>query len=64
MRANRGDCYKALNDYTKALEDYLLAYSLSGDVQEMNFRLGTIYNSRGIANFNNKNPRQAVIEFS
>ena len=64
MRANRGDCYKALNDYTKALQDYLAAYSLSSNNEDVNLRLGTIFNSRGIAHFNNKNPKQAILEFS
>ena len=25
---NRGDCYRALNDYVKALEDYVKAYEV------------------------------------
>jgi hypothetical protein len=31
MRANRGDCYKSLNDFSKALEDYLMAHHIGGD---------------------------------
>jgi tetratricopeptide (TPR) repeat protein len=61
MRANRGDCYKALNDYNKALEDYIHSHNLSNGNEEVNFRLGGIYNSRGIAYFNNRNPKQAII---
>lgn len=60
MRANRGDCYKALNDYAKALEDYLAAHRISEN-EDVNLRLGSIFNSRGIAHFNNKNPKQAVL---
>jgi tetratricopeptide (TPR) repeat protein len=28
MLTNRGDCYKAINNYVKALEDYLSAYEI------------------------------------
>ena len=28
MLSNRGDCYKALNDYVRALEDYHAAYEI------------------------------------
>ena len=61
MRANRGDCFKALNDLPKALEDYMGAHSISGDNEDVNFRLGSVFNSRGIAHFNNRNARQAVL---
>lgn len=64
MRANRGDCWKALNDLTKALEDYVGAHTISGDNEDVNFRLGSVFNSRGITFFNNRNPRQAVLEFT
>lgn len=55
MFCNRGDCYKGLNDYVRALEDYQRAYEIEKKNEDLNFRLANIYNFRGISLFNSKN---------
>ena len=55
MLSNRGDCYRSLNNFIKALEDYEAAYKIEKKNADLNFRLATIYNIRGISLFNSKN---------
>ena len=55
MLSNRGDCYRSINDYVKALENYESAYQYEKKNPELNFRISSIYNMRGISLFNSKN---------
>lgn len=63
LYCNRGDCYKGLNDFVKALEDYQKAYEFEKKNEDLNFRLASIYNIRGIALFNSKNFEHALKQF-
>lgn len=63
MLTNRGDCYKALNDFIKALDDFLRAYDLEKKNDDLNFRIASIYSIRGVALFNSKNYDLALKEF-
>ena len=60
MITNRGDCYKALNDYVRALVDYQKAYEIEKKNEELNFKISGILNMRGIALFNSKNFEHAL----
>ena len=44
-----------MNDFIKALQDYEAAYAREKHNGELNFRIASIYNMRGIALFNSKN---------
>lgn len=55
MLANRGDCYKAVNNFIKALEDYLNAFKEDKKNEDLAFRISGIYNTRGITIFNSRN---------
>lgn len=63
LYTNRGDCFKAMNLFVKALEDYLLAFEIEKKSQELNFRISTIYSIRGVSLFNSKNYELALREF-
>ena len=63
MLTNRGDCYRSLNDFVKALDDYLRAYESEKKNEELSFRIASIYNIRGVALFNSKNYDLALKEF-
>ena len=63
LYTNRGDCYKAMNQFVKALEDYLLAFEIEKKSPELNFRISTIYSIRGVSLFNSKNYELALKEF-
>ena len=64
MYNNRGDCFKAMNDYVQALSDYQAAYEIDKKNEELNFKLAGIFNMRGIALFNSKNFELALNEFN
>ena len=64
MLTNRGDCYRSLNDFVKALEDFLRAYEVEKKNDELNFRIASIYSVRGVALFNSKNYDLALGEFN
>ena len=63
MLTNRDDCYRALNDFVKALEDYLTAHQSEKKNEDLSFRIASIYNIRGVALFNSKNYDLALEEF-
>ena len=48
----------------KALEDYELGYDIEKKNNELNFRIASIYNMRGISLFNSKNFNLAIKEFN
>lgn len=52
-----------MNQFVKALEDYLLAYEIEKKSLELNFRISTIYGIRGVSLFNSKNYELALKEF-
>ena len=60
MYSNRGDCYKSKNDFVSALSDYQSAYQIEKKNEELNFKIASIYNMRGIALFNSKNYQHAI----
>ena len=57
---NRGDCYLKAKDYNKAYKDYLHAYNLDSNNQEIKGRISTILFKYGIMCFNNKDFLEAM----
>ena len=49
-----------MNDFIKALDDYLKAYDNEKKNDELSFRIASIYNIRGVALFNSKNYELAI----
>ena len=62
-KVNRGDCYKSMGDYNKAILDYASAFELNPS-PEITSRMGMVLNSRGITYFNSGDYDDALKDFT
>lgn len=62
-RVNLGDCHKSLGNYSAAISDYQLAL-VSHTSPEIQHRMGSTLNSRGIVYFNGGEYQSALKDFT
>ncbi|KAJ1480403.1 hypothetical protein T484DRAFT_2804890 [Baffinella frigidus] len=61
---NRGDCHRDMQEVALALQDYLKAHDLDANDKEINIRISTLYDARGLTYFDRGLLFEAEKEFT